>query len=219
MIKLGMVEVNGEKVYEPWMETDPAVDIVYVDGQPVRRDEKVYILLNKPSGYLSTVSDSRGRPTVVDLIGGISERLYPVGRLDYDSEGLLLMTNDGELANRLMHPRYGVDKTYQVEVKGIPDKAKITALEKGVMLEDGLTSPAQVRMLKQIGSGSELEITIHEGRKRQVKKMFAFVGHPVIKLVRVKYAFLNLGQTRPGEWRKLKTDEVERLYQISAPKE
>lgn len=217
LIRAGKVKVNGKVIQELGTKVDTQKDIVEVLGKQIKSDEaKVYFLLNKPRGILSSVRDDRGRKTVVSLIKDPGVRLYPVGRLDYNTEGLLLLTNDGELTNRLIHPRYKVDKTYFAQVKGIPDKIKLDKLREGIDLEDGKTNPAEVKLLKVDKDISDLEITIHEGRNRQVRRMFDSIGHPVLRLKRIKFGFLNLGKLKPGEYRRLTPREVERLYNLNS---
>ncbi len=218
IVQGGRVEVNGSVVSELWLDIIPGKDEVRVDGKLIETGARIYVLLNKPAGYLSAVSDGRGRLTVVDLLSGYEERLFPVGRLDYDTEGLLLLTNDGDWANRLMHPRYGVDKTYKVTVEGGPDEARLQELRQGILLEDGMTAPAKVRVMERSPGSTVLEVVIHEGRKRQVKRMCAAIGHPVQRLLRTGYAFLDLDGLNPGQSRLLNPEEVERLYQASVPK-
>lgn len=261
MVLEGRVTVNGRPVTEAWLEVDPDKDLVRVDGRQIQLARHIYVLLNKPAGCLSAVSDPRGRITVADLVGrqmpellngpgapgaagrkgtaggkcsaggkegysAAEPRLYPVGRLDYDTEGLILLTNDGELANRLMHPRYGVEKTYHATVAGVPGESVLEQLRQGIELDDGWTAPARVRLLApqetaagpaSPSPGSILEITIHEGRKRQVKRMCAAIGHPVIRLARVGYAFLRPGELQPGQCRLLNSEEIEQLRKISEP--
>jgi 23S rRNA pseudouridine2605 synthase len=183
-----------------------AADRVEVDGRGVAKQRLAHLLLNKPAGVVTTASDPRGRPTVVDLVPG-EPRVVPVGRLDFDTTGALLLTNDGPLAHRLAHPRYGVEKTYVVDVEGTPSDAVLQALRDGVELEDGRTAPARVRRLR----GGALELTIHEGRNRQVRRMLEAVGHPVTRLHRSVYAGLTLEGLEPGAWRELEPSEVERL--------
>jgi 23S rRNA pseudouridine2605 synthase len=202
----GRVGVDGQVV------TDPALDVdessrVEVDGRPVAPEPREVWVLNKPAGVVSTARDTHGRPTVVSLVRS-DRRLYPVGRLDADTTGLLLLTNDGELAERLMHPRYGVEKVYRVRVepRRVAEGA-LRALREGVELDDGLTSPARVRRL----GGGEIEIGVREGRKRQVRRMFDAVGHRVASLERVALGPLRLGGLEPGESRRLSASEVERL--------
>ncbi|WP_124727290.1 pseudouridine synthase [Staphylospora marina] len=211
LIREGRVKVNGEWVTAPGMKVDPRKDVIEVDGEPVFLEEKRTFLFYKPSGVITSMSDPRGRKTVADFFRDIPERVFPVGRLDYDTEGLLLVTNDGELANRLLHPRFEVEKVYVATVRGKPDKAAIRTLREGVRLEDGMTAPAKVRVLEASDSRSRLELTIHEGRNRQVRRMCAAVGHPVIHLKRTRLAFLTLSGLRRGEYRELTPQEVKRL--------
>lgn len=205
MIADGRVQVGGDRV------TDPARDVgdrddVRVDGRQLAQEQREYFLLHKPIGVLSTASDPQGRPTVVELIDS-DARLYPVGRLDADSSGLVLMTNDGELANRLMHPRYEVPRTYHVHVSGSPSKRALQALREGVELEDGRSSPARVRVVAG-GRESDIEVTVHEGRNRIVRRMFYAVGYPVRSLERVAFGPLELGRLRSGNSRRLRPHEL-----------
>jgi 23S rRNA pseudouridine2605 synthase len=207
IVRAGRVTVNGERVTDPAREVGDA-DIVTVDRQTVRQPEqRIVFALNKPSGVVSTARDPQGRPTVVSLVPHTA-RLYPVGRLDADTTGLILLTNDGDLAHRLTHPSFEVPKTYRATVANAPVReAALTALRKGVELEDGLTSPARVRRLRP----NVLEVTIHEGRKRQVRRMCERVGHPVKQLERVAFGPLELGSLRPGSYRRLTVPEVRAL--------
>lgn len=220
MIAQKRVKVNGETVESQGFKIDPQKDIVEVDDNIVKKcDDKIYILLNKPAGYISSMHDPQGRPTVIQLIKEIEARIYPVGRLDFDTEGLLLLTNDGEFTNLMIHPRYEITKKYEALVKGNITREALNMLKKGVVLEDGLTAPADVKILAQKKYETLLEIKIHEGRKRQVKRMCAAVGHPVIKLKRTAFAFLDLKGINTGEYRYLKPYEVERLKKIALGKE
>ncbi len=214
LITAGKVAVNGEVVRELGSKVDPDHDRITVDGQPVRMEPHVYILLHKPRGVVTTAADPQGRKTVLDLID-LPQRIFPVGRLDMDTSGLLLLTNDGALANGLMHPKYEVDKLYRTEVEGYISDESIARLEAGVELEDGPTAPAKVRLLRRSKSKSLFEITIHEGRNRQVRRMCDQVGHPVLTLKRMKLAFLTLGETVPGQWRYLTDKEVDLLFRIA----
>jgi 23S rRNA pseudouridine2605 synthase len=204
LIKAGRVTVNGEPgQLNTFVE---ARDRVEVDGRPVAAQALAYVLLHKPAGVVTTARDPQGRPTVVGLVDHPA-RVVPVGRLDADTTGALLLTNDGPLAHRLAHPRYGVEKVYEVEVEGDPDARALDALRDGVELEDGLTAPAKARRL---GPG-RLELILHEGRKHQVKRMCEAVGHPVRRLHRSRYAGLTLDGLAPGEWRELSDEEVRSL--------
>jgi pseudouridine synthase len=204
LIKAGRVTVNGEPgQLNTFVESH---DVVAVDGTPVSKQRLAYVLLHKPAGVVTTASDPQGRRTVVDLVPR-EPRVVPVGRLDADTTGALLLTNDGELAHRLAHPRYGVEKTYVATVEGAPSDRDIERLRRGIELEDGLTAPAKARRL----TGNTIELTIHEGRNRQVRRMLAAVGHPVTRLHRSAYAGLTLGGLEPGAWRELEPSEVERL--------
>jgi len=207
LIKAGRVTVNGAAG-----ELNSFVgqaDDVRLDGRPVGAQRLRHVLLNKPRGTITTARDPEGRPTVVDLVGG-DIRVVPVGRLDRDTTGVLLLTNDGPLAHRLAHPRYGVEKTYVAEVEGEPGDAVIGALAEGIELDDGPTAPARVQLL----GPSRLELVLHEGRNRQVRRMLEAVGHPVVKLRRARYAGLGPGRLRPGEWRDLTPGEVARLRRL-----
>jgi 23S rRNA pseudouridine2605 synthase len=204
LIKAGRVTVNGEPgQLNSFVDGEARVE---VDGRPVAPQRLAYVLLHKPAGVVTTARDPQGRPTVVDLVEHAS-RVVPVGRLDADTTGALLLTNDGELAHRLAHPRYGVAKTYVVDVEGEPSDEVIRALAEGVELDDGPTAPAKARRI----APSQLELVLHEGRKHQVKRMLAAVGHPVTRLHRSAYAALTLDGLEPGQWRELLLDELKRL--------
>jgi 23S rRNA pseudouridine2605 synthase len=211
LIKAGRVRVNDKPgELNTYVHTG---DRVEVDGEPVTPQELKYVLLHKPAGTVTTARDPQGRPTVVQLVEELPERVVPVGRLDADTTGALLLTNDGPLAHRLAHPRYGVEKVYEVEVEGEPDEAALQQLATGVELDDGRTAPAQVRQL----GPSRLELTLHEGRKHQVKRMCEAVGHPVRRLHRSRYAGLTLEGLEPGRWRELEPSEVKRLTKLLQP--
>jgi 23S rRNA pseudouridine2605 synthase len=209
LIKAGRVTVNGEPG-----QLNTVVgshDRVAVDGAEVTRQRLRYVFLHKPAGVLTTAHDPQGRPTVVELVPD-EPRVVPVGRLDADTTGALLLTNDGDLAHRLAHPRYGVEKTYVAEIEGDPDEAALQQLRDGVELDDGPTAPARARRL----SPGSVELVLHEGRKHQVKRMLAAVGHPVTRLHRSAYAGLTLERLEPGDWRELEAAEVEQLREASA---
>lgn len=211
LIAAGRVRVNGETVSLPGSKVDPDRDRVEVDGQPVKLPkDHAYWLLNKPAGYVSTVHDPQGRPTVLDLVKQ-TRRLYPVGRLDQDSEGLLLLTDDGELTQRLTHPSFEHEKEYQVLVEGRPDERVLQRLRAGVALEDGLSHAADVTVLRSDQAGTWLRVVMHEGRKRQLRRMFDAVGHPVRRLIRVRMGPLTLGHLPPGQSRPLTAQERTRL--------
>jgi 23S rRNA pseudouridine2605 synthase len=204
LIKAGRVTVNGEAgQLNTFVGAD---DRVEVDGELVAKQKLVYVLLHKPAGVVTTARDPQGRPTVVDLVAHES-RVVPVGRLDVDTTGALLLTNDGELAHRLAHPRYGVEKVYEAEVEGEPDEDGLRRLREGVELEDGVTAPACARLV----APARVELILHEGRNRQVKRMLDAVGHPVRALHRSRYANLKLDGLAPGEWRELTRDEIDEL--------
>lgn len=215
MVMEGRVTVNGKVVDELGSKADPLKDHIKVDGKRVARFEpKVTLLLNKPRGYLSTVKDPGGRPTVMDLLKNVRGRLYPVGRLDFDAEGLLLLTNDGELANVLAHPRYSIPRTYLVKAGGVPDEKKLARLMRGVMLEDGRAAVASVHILRQKEKNSWMEVVVTEGRNRLVKRMFSAIGHPVLKLKRIQFGPIRLGNLPFGQFRYLTLEETARLKKL-----
>jgi pseudouridine synthase len=260
----GRVSVNGETVTELGRRADPERDDIRVDGRRITiAARRIYLLLNKPRGYVTTRSDPEGRPTVLDLLPGVREYLYPVGRLDYDSEGLLILTNDGELAARLMHPRHEFERVYEAEVRGVPDDRALARLTRGIVLDGRRTAPARMRLLTPHPSArvyararglaapgggapgalkkaeapgalrkvtrstsrdtagavknATLEITIHEGRSRQIRRMCEAVGHPVVRLRRVRFGPIADGRLKVGSFRPLTADEVERLKVRASP--
>lgn len=215
LIAEGRIKVNGEPVLEQGFMIKPG-DQVEFDGQYLHSEAKIYILLNKPAGYLSTVLDPQGRPTVIELLGDIAERIYPVGRLDFDTEGLLILSNDGDFNNKMIHPRYQIGKKYQAWVEGRIENHSLRQLEQGVNLDDGPTSPAKVRVLQRKSDMTLLELEIHEGRKRQVKRMCLAVGHKVINLKRSSFAFLDLQGVDSGKYRHLTMNEIEQLMSLAA---
>jgi 23S rRNA pseudouridine2605 synthase len=213
LIGAGRVEVDGEVVRRYGARVDPQHQVIRVDGRRIpAREDLVYVALNKPAGVLTTMSDSRGRPTMADLLGDITERLFHVGRLDYDTEGLMLLMNDGDLAHRLAHPRFGVPKTYLAEVSGPVPRDLGRELISGIALEDGVASADKFRVVERLGNRALVEITLHEGRKHVVKRMLAAAGHPVNRLVRTHVGPISLGSLRPGSTRQLSVKEVGDLY-------
>lgn len=215
LIAEGRVSVNGV-VAVIGATVDPDQDAVSVDGRDVRHDTKrVYVLLNKPRGAVTTAQDTHGRRTVLDCVSGVAERIFPVGRLDMDVEGVLLLTNDGELAHRLMHPSHEIEKVYVATVAGEIPETALARLAQGVLLEDGMTSPAKVKLIQSDRHSSRIQLTIHEGRKREVKRMCEAVGHPVLALKRIAFANLMGGHLRPGEWRYLNHQEVRLLRRLT----
>ncbi|MCI5196795.1 MAG: rRNA pseudouridine synthase [Candidatus Electrothrix sp. AW5] len=211
-IAQGRVKVDGTTVTQPGLKVDPQQAVITVDGKPLQEEKKVYVLLHKPRGYVTTLSDPQGRPIVTDLLPDIKERLFPVGRLDLDSEGALLLTNDGALTNQVLHPRYEVKKTYQATVRGFPKKADLQRLEQGVVLDNIKTWPAQLRILKKKKDATVVEIILHEGKKRQVRKMFQAVGYPVIRLKRTAYGRLHIGNLSEGTYRFLVKNDLKKLF-------
>lgn len=216
LILQGRVRVNGQVVMQLGTQANPWTDVIEVDGKRVELPEKhTYILLHKPAGVVTTRRDAHAARTVIDLLQGVTAPVFPVGRLDADTTGALLLTDDGELAYRLTHPRYGVTKTYLVEVRGEVGEEAIRRLREGVQLEDGLTAPAQVEKVRYIADRKTtlLRLTIHEGRKRQVKRMCQAVGHPVVRLHRERFGPLTLHSLPAGAWRHLTDEEVSALRQ------
>ncbi|MBP8645399.1 MAG: rRNA pseudouridine synthase [Syntrophobacteraceae bacterium] len=220
MIRQGRVAVNGCIVRELGTRVHPEIDRIRVDDAPVATEpKKVVLLFNKPTKCVTTVRDPQGRKTVMDYIPPMGIRLFPVGRLDYDAEGLLLLTNDGFLAHRLQHPRHGVSKIYEVKVRGIPDSEALKRLRSGVSLPRGTTAPAQVWVLRQTTGSSWLKIVLHQGWYRQIKQMGEAVGHPVLKIRRVAYGPLRLGDLKPATFRFLTSREILQLYGMFATDE
>jgi len=212
MIMEGRIRVNNQVICELGYKIDDQKDRVEVSGRKAKKEEiLIYLMLNKPCGCLVTLKDPFGRPTVKSLLPDIKKRVFPVGRLDYDSEGLLLLTNDGELTFRLTHPRYKIKKTYLVKVKGDPGPSKLSMLEKGIFLDRKKTAPAKIVLLESNPKKSLLKIELYEGRKREVKRMFEFIGHRVLKLARVGFAGLKLEKLKSGKWRFLKQEEIKKL--------
>jgi 23S rRNA pseudouridine2605 synthase len=212
LILQGRVSVNGKIVRELGTKAVLGRDEIRVDGKIIKPEtEGIVLVLFKPRRCVTTLHDPQGRPTVADFVSKFPMRLYPVGRLDYDVEGLLLLTNDGELAHRLQHPRYKVPKTYLVKVRGHPPEEAVARLQQGVNLEDGITAPAELIVMEDDQKATWLSLTLREGRKHQVKRMCAAVGHPVLRLRRTKVGPIELDNLRPGEIRRLKSREVRTL--------
>ncbi|HEX7295559.1 MAG TPA: pseudouridine synthase [Pyrinomonadaceae bacterium] len=216
LITAGKVTVNGKVVTELGTKADPAKDHIKVNGKLINPllsgQQKVYVLLNKPRGYLSSVSDPEGRPLVTELLPASLGRLYPVGRLDFNTEGLLLLTNDGDFTNFITAARNRVEKVYEAKVKGVPPEAAIERLRRGVVLDDGTrTAPAKIKLLDETSTNSWFEISLHQGRNQQIRRMFDLIGYSVVKLRRVRIGFLVDEKLKPGYWRLLSDAEVRRL--------
>jgi pseudouridine synthase len=220
MIAEGRIKVNGQVVQALGYKIDHEKDRVEVDGRRVEREEGlVYLMLNKPSGYLVTLKDNFKRPTIQQLLPSLRQRIFPVGRLDFDSSGLLLMMNDGELAYRLTHPRFKVPKVYLVKVMGEPDPSDLARLEKGIYLDGKKTAPAKIAQIKSDPKKSLFKIEIFEGRKREVKRMFQAIGHKVLHLQRISFGGLRLGTLKTGKWRYLIRKEIDTLKKQAALKQ
>ena len=211
-ISAGRVSVNGETVLIPGTHIDPQHAEITFDGDPIRgKPQRIYLMLNKPAGYVTTVRDEQGRPTVMELVGDISERIYPVGRLDVDTEGLLLMTNDGDFAHRILHPSHEIPKTYIAWVEGKPNQRAIQRLREGIEIEAGTITSAKVNQIERREGQTQFKVVIHEGRKRQIRRMFHAVGHDVVHLKRVGIGSLSLGRLAIGKYRFLTPTEIESL--------
>ena len=215
----GRVTVNGKIVDQLGFKADPSKDYIKVDGKRLARFEpKVTLLLNKPRGYLSTVKDPKGRPTVIDLLKNIKWRVYPVGRLDFDAEGLLLLSNDGDFTYSLSHPKFSIPRTYLVKIRGIPEEERLARLKRGVMLEDGDAKAVSVQVFRQREKNSWIQVVVTEGRNRLVKRMFSAINCPVLKLKRVGFGPIQLGDLRIGQFRYLTAEEMMKLRRISSEK-
>ncbi len=219
LVFAGRVKVNGRVVKEPWLDVDPSTDRVHLDGKPVRSPwPGVYVLLNKPRDCVTTRRDPQGRPTVMDCLKGLKAPVRPVGRLDYNADGVLFLTTDGVLANRLAHPRYGIERTYRVKVRGLPDERTLQRLKEGIGLADGKAAAEGVRLESRLARAAWLRLTFREGRSRLVKRMLEAVGHPVLKLRRTRFAGLSLTGLKAGEWRYLRDAEVRGLRRLTGLK-
>jgi len=212
MIQEGRVKVNNRVVREPGMQVDLARDTIRVDGKIIQNLEpKLTIILNKPKGVITTLSDPQGRVTIKDILPRFKQRLFPIGRLDYHTEGAILLTNDGELCHMLQHPRYGLKKVYLVKVKGKPSESDLDRLRRGIFIDGRKTTSAKVRRMDKKGTHTWLEISIREGRNRQIRRMCQAIGHPVLKLKRIQVGPLSIGKLKPGEFRVLTRHEIDRL--------
>lgn len=211
LIVAGRVSVNGEIITELGTKVDES-DEVKVDNKPVKSiEKKVYIMLNKPVDYITSVNDQFRRPTVLDLVKDIKERIYPVGRLDYDTSGLLILTNDGEFTFRLTHPKHETEKVYIAEIEGYPKEEDILKIRNGIEIEGVMTSPAGFEIMEKKNNSSIVKISIHEGRNRQIRKMCGAIRHPIITLERISIGTVTLGSLQVGRWRHLSEDEIKRL--------
>ena len=211
-ISAGRVSANGERVLIPGTHIDPQKTEITFDGEPIRgQPKRIYLMLNKPAGYVTTVRDEQERPTVMTLVSDISERIYPVGRLDLDTEGLLLMTNDGNFAHRILHPSHEIQKTYIAWVEGQPNRREIQRLREGIEIEAGTITSAKVHQIGKREGQAQFKVIIHEGKKRQIRRMFHAVGHDVVHLKRVGIGSLSLGRLPIGKYRLLTLTEIESL--------
>jgi 23S rRNA pseudouridine2605 synthase len=219
LIREGMVTVNGKPVVNLGTKVDPEKNHIKVKGKLIRLESrKVYLALNKPAGFITTRNDPQGRPTVLSLIRGVRERINPIGRLDLHTEGLLLLTNDGELTHALTHPSHHLPKVYLAKVKGKPTPEQLKKLARGIRLEDGMTAPAEIRRMKTLPANTIVQVTLYEGKNRQIRRMFEKIGHSVLKLERVRIGPIYLGRLAPGKFRQLDPSEVEKLKAVSAKK-
>ncbi|HMA60472.1 MAG TPA: pseudouridine synthase [Halanaerobiales bacterium] len=214
IIAEGRVKVNGVVVTEMGTKVDPAQDTIEVDGEEIEKETKTYLKLHKPRGYVTTVNDPQGRQTVMDLIHGIDKRIYPVGRLDLDSSGLLLLTNDGDLTHKITHPSHELDKEYMVVVNGELSQEEINRFKNGIQLEEGKTSPAEIEKVNQDPKNTTYQVIIHEGMNRQIRRMFDRLGYEVVSLIRVRIGNISLGSLKPGEHRKLSSKELQDLLRL-----
>ncbi len=209
-ITAGRVSVNGERVLIPGTHVAPQQDEITFDGKPIRgKPKQIYLMLNKPAGYVTTVRDERGRPTVMALVPDISERIYPVGRLDLDTEGLLLMTNDGDFAHRILHPSHEIQKTYIAWVEGQPNRREIQRMREGIEIEEGVVTSAKVDQTERREGQTQFKVVIHEGKKRQIRRMFHAIDHDVLHLKRIGIGSLSLGRLSIGKYRLLTPPEIE----------
>ncbi len=219
LIADGKVKVNGTTITELGFKVDRDLDKITVNDKLLKMEnKKIYILLNKPIGYITSVKDQFDRPTVLDLIKNINARVFPIGRLDYDTEGLLILTNDGELTYKITHPKHNINKTYRALIKGAADDKDIDSFRKGLRIEDYITSPAKLEILWYEKNNTVVNITIHEGKNRQVRKMCSAIGHEVLKLKRISIGKLTLGELKLGQWRHLTDEEIRYLHVLGGAK-
>jgi len=211
IIQQGRVKVNGVVIKELGYKVDTEKDEIWVDNNKIKKeDRKVYIALNKPEGYVCTVKDEKGRQTILDLVK-VEERIYPIGRLDYDTSGLILLTNDGDVYNKIIHPREEKNKVYIALIKGIPSSESIQKFEKGIDIGGYITAPARIKVIKTFSNSVEVEITIHEGKNRQIRRMCDAIGHPVVSLQRVQVGNIKLKDLSKGKWRYLDEEEIKHI--------
>jgi len=213
LIRDGRVKVNGSLITMPGSKADPEIDSIKVDNKAIPKiPPKIYLLLNKPAGYVTTLSDPEGRSTVADLIRSFTERLYPVGRLDYDTEGLLILTNDGDISHLLQHPRHNVSRTYLVKVKGFPEESSLKRISRGIHHDKDKPDKIKLKIHRKVSQNTWFELTLWEGRNRQIKRMFESIGHPVMRIIRIGLGPLKLDiNLLPGKYRHLKKEEVNTL--------
>lgn len=220
MIQAGEVMVNGQIVKELGTKADPEKDHIKVNGKLInpktKPQEKIYILLNKPTGILTSRSDPQKRPLVVDLVGHYSSKVHPVGRLDFNTEGLILLTNDGDFTNLIAHASHNVPKVYEAKVKGKPRESQVQMIARGVLIDGVKTAPAKIRLMEETETNAWYEVTLHEGRNQQIRKMFDHIGHSVVKLRRIAIGFLKEQKMKPGEFRFLRESEVERFFKLGS---
>lgn len=218
LIQQGRVKLNGKVVTEMGIKVCET-DLVEVNGKVIKPEsKKIYLLLNKPSGYVTTAKDQFGRPTVLDLLKGVKERVFPVGRLDYETTGLLILTNDGDFTHKMTHPKHEIAKTYLATIAGVPTSEEISRFERGLEIEDYTTAPAKLKTITAKKSSCVVEVTIREGKNRQVRKMCETIGHPVLSLKRISVGKISLGNLAEGSWRELTQNEVKSLLKVSSRK-
>ncbi|HKL12218.1 MAG TPA: pseudouridine synthase [Halanaerobiales bacterium] len=214
IIAEGRVKVNGVVVTEMGTKVDPTEDTIEVDGEEIEKESKIYLKLYKPKGYVTTVNDPQGRKTVMDLIQGIDKRIYPVGRLDLDSSGLLLLTNDGDLTYKITHPSHELDKEYMVVVDGLLNEDELKKFKNGIVFDEGKTSPAKIKKVNQDHKNTTYEVIIHEGMNRQIRRMFDILGYQVVSLIRVRIGNISLGSLKPGEYKKVSRKKLQNLLRL-----